>query len=68
MAAIICVKCGAEVTEHALYCPKCGKKIPEAFTGKSADSKVGTIIGVVGCLVILAALIVVFILLMAAIE
>ena len=68
MAAIICVKCGAEVPEHALYCPKCGKKIPEPFTGKSADSKVGTIVGVVGCLIILAGLIVVFILLMASID
>jgi predicted nucleic acid-binding Zn ribbon protein len=44
---VICKKCGAEVMDNAVYCPKCGENIKKKKYNKKATIMVIAIISVI---------------------
>lgn len=53
MALIKCQECGKEISEKADSCPNCGFKIKKTEQNSSSQLKVGTVISIIACAIIL---------------
>lgn len=55
MALIKCKECGADISEHAKKCPKCGASVPPIKSAKASHkSKTLLCIGVIVCIIVAA--------------